>query len=366
MELGKDDFLSWHRILATQGLVGAGLAGRIRRHRLDAPRSATSGPTNSRAPTRCRSSRSRPTWSGPCIYTFGTPEQKARFLPRIVAGDVWWCQGYSEPGAGSDLASLQTRAVRDGDHYVVNGQKTWTTLAQHADWGFFLVRTDPSARKQAGISFLLIDMKSPGVTVRPIITLDGAHEVNEVWLENVQRAGREPRARGEQGLDLRQDAAVARAQRHRAASRIPRSPWASCARWRRRSASRAAACGRPDVPAQAHRDRGRPDRARVHRAARCSPPRTRARRPASRSRCSRSAAPRSTSGINELTLEALGSHAVAACQPRHGSRVGSRRGRGATAPSASPTRTSTCARLSIFGGSNEIQRNILAKAVLGL
>jgi alkylation response protein AidB-like acyl-CoA dehydrogenase len=99
---------------------------------------------------------------------------------------VWWCQGYSEPGAGSDLASLQTRAVRDGDHYIVNGQKTWTTLAQHADWGFFLVRTDPAARKQSGISFLLIDMKSPGVTVRPIITLDGTHEVNEVWLENVR------------------------------------------------------------------------------------------------------------------------------------------------------------------------------------
>jgi len=120
------------------------------------------------------------------IYTFGTPEQKARFLPRIVAGQDWWCQGYSEPGAGSDLAALQTRAERVGDHYVVNGQKTWTTLAQHADWGFFLVRTDPQARKQAGISFLLIDMRSPGVTVRPIITLDGAHEVNEVWLEDVR------------------------------------------------------------------------------------------------------------------------------------------------------------------------------------
>ena len=98
---------------------------------------------------------------GPVIYTFGTAEQKARFLPDIVAGTVWWCQGYSEPGAGSDLASLQTRAVRDGDHYVVNGQKTWTTLGHFADWGFFLVRTDPKARKQSGISFLLIDMRSP-------------------------------------------------------------------------------------------------------------------------------------------------------------------------------------------------------------
>lgn len=127
---------------------------------------------------------------GPVIYTFGTPEQKARWLPPTLAGDIWWCQGYSEPGAGSDLASLKTRAVRgtdaDGDHYIVNGQKTWTTLAQFADWGFFLVRTDPDAKQQAGISFLLIDMKSPGITVRPIITLDGSHEVNEVWLEDVR------------------------------------------------------------------------------------------------------------------------------------------------------------------------------------
>jgi hypothetical protein len=123
---------------------------------------------------------------GPVIYTFGTPEQKQRFLPGILSGEVWWCQGYSEPGAGSDLASLKTRAVREGDYYIVNGQKTWTTLGQHADWGFFLVRTDPNAKQQEGISFLLIDMKSPGVTVRPIKLLDGGHEVNDVFLENVK------------------------------------------------------------------------------------------------------------------------------------------------------------------------------------
>ena len=126
------------------------------------------------------------TMVGPVIYTFGTPEQKAKFLPRILSGDDWWCQGYSEPGAGSDLASLRTKAERDGDHYVVNGQKTWTTMAQHADWGFFLVRTDPDAKQQEGISFLLIDMKSPGIEVRPIITLGGEHEVNEVFLDNVR------------------------------------------------------------------------------------------------------------------------------------------------------------------------------------
>ena len=123
---------------------------------------------------------------GPVIAQFGSEAQKKRFLPATANLDIWWCQGFSEPGAGSDLASLRTTAVRDGDHYVVNGQKTWTTLAQFADWGFFLVRTDPSAKKQEGISFLLIDMKTPGITVRPIITLDGAHEVNEVWLEDVR------------------------------------------------------------------------------------------------------------------------------------------------------------------------------------
>ncbi|WP_448678512.1 acyl-CoA dehydrogenase family protein [Pseudomonas nicosulfuronedens] len=122
----------------------------------------------------------------PVIIKFGTPEQQAHFLPRILDGTDWWCQGYSEPGAGSDLASLKTRAVRDGEHYVVNGQKTWTTLGQHADWIFCLVRTDPEAQQQRGISFLLIDMQTPGITVRPIITLDGEHEVNEVFFDNVR------------------------------------------------------------------------------------------------------------------------------------------------------------------------------------
>jgi alkylation response protein AidB-like acyl-CoA dehydrogenase len=122
----------------------------------------------------------------PVIMAFGTPAQQQRFLPGIASGKDWWCQGYSEPGSGSDLASLKTRAERQGDVYIVNGQKTWNTLGQHADWIFCLVRTDPNAPKQQqGISFLLIDMKSPGITVRPIITMDGAHEVNEVWFENV-------------------------------------------------------------------------------------------------------------------------------------------------------------------------------------
>jgi len=124
---------------------------------------------------------------GPIIYTFGSEAQKKRFLPDILTSDIWWAQGYSEPGAGSDLASLKTRADRDGDHYVVNGTKTWTTLGQYADWIFCLVRTSSDvARRQEGISFLLIDMRTPGITVRPIITIEGEHEVNEVFFENVR------------------------------------------------------------------------------------------------------------------------------------------------------------------------------------
>jgi len=188
--LSREDYLSWHRILAKKGW------------------STISWPKQwggqDWTPTQ------KYIWSeeqakadtigilpfgvamlAPVIYTFGTEEQKARFLPGIRDGQVWWCQGYSEPGSGSDLASLKTRAERitgdDGkEYYLVNGQKTWTTLAQHADWGFFLVRTDPNSKPQAGISFLLIDMKSPGITVRPIITLEGGHEVNDVFLDNVK------------------------------------------------------------------------------------------------------------------------------------------------------------------------------------
>jgi pimeloyl-CoA dehydrogenase large subunit len=123
---------------------------------------------------------------GPVIIAFGNDAQKNHHLPRIRNIDDWWCQGFSEPGSGSDLASLKTSAKRAGDHYVVNGQKTWTTLAQHADMIFCLVRTDPAAKKQEGISFLLIDMKSPGITVRPIVTMDGSAEVNEVFFDEVK------------------------------------------------------------------------------------------------------------------------------------------------------------------------------------
>jgi alkylation response protein AidB-like acyl-CoA dehydrogenase len=184
-DLSKEDFLAWHQILGKKGWSapawpveygGTGWTATQRYIWLE---------ENARAET-IPPLPFGVSMVGPVIYTFGTPEQKQRFLPGILSGEVWWAQGYSEPGAGSDLASLKTKAVREGDHYIVNGQKTWTTLGQYADWGFFLVRTSTEGKQQEGISFLLIDMKSPGVTVRPIKLLDGGFEVNDVFLEDVK------------------------------------------------------------------------------------------------------------------------------------------------------------------------------------
>jgi alkylation response protein AidB-like acyl-CoA dehydrogenase len=184
-DLSKDQMLLWHRILYKKGWIaplwpkqyggpGWSITQRFLFER-ETTRAGTLPPLAFGV-----------TMVGPVIYTFGNEAQKQKFLPRILSGQDWWCQGYSEPGSGSDLASVRTKAVREGDHYIVNGHKTWTTLAQHADWIFCLVRTDPAAKPQSGISFLLIDMKSPGVSVRPIITIDGSHEVNDVFLENVR------------------------------------------------------------------------------------------------------------------------------------------------------------------------------------
>jgi alkylation response protein AidB-like acyl-CoA dehydrogenase len=185
LRLSKDDFQRWARILGKQGWLGSNWPkdfggpgwNAVQKHLFEeecalagAPRVVPFGPV----------------MVAPVIMAFGSPEQQRRFLPGIASGDVWWCQGYSEPQAGSDLASLTTRAERRGDVYVVNGQKTWTTLGQHADWIFCLVRTNTDVRKQEGISFLLIDMKSPGITVRPIVLLDGEPEVNEVFFDDVE------------------------------------------------------------------------------------------------------------------------------------------------------------------------------------
>ena len=195
LQLTREDQQDWAKILGKQGWLGFNWPkefggpgwNAIQKHLFEeecalagAPRIVPFGPV----------------MVAPVIMAFGSPAQQERFLPGIRSGEVWWSQGYSEPGAGSDLASLKCRAERQGDHYIVNGQKTWTTLGQYGDWIFCLVRTSTEGKPQTGISFLLIDMKSPGITVRPIITIDGAHEVNEIWFDNVvvpvdQRIGEE-------------------------------------------------------------------------------------------------------------------------------------------------------------------------------
>jgi alkylation response protein AidB-like acyl-CoA dehydrogenase len=183
--LGKADYELWHHILNTQGWLagswpkeyGGADWDAVQRHifedemaRAHAPRIVPFGVA----------------MLGPLLQAFGSKVQKDYYLPRILNGEHWWCQGYSEPGAGSDLASLKMRAERDGDHYIVNGQKTWTTMGQHADRIFCLVRTSSDGKPQTGISFLLIDMKTEGVSVRPIVLIDGEPEVNEVFFDNVR------------------------------------------------------------------------------------------------------------------------------------------------------------------------------------
>ena len=183
--LSKSDHVRWQKILHEKGWIAPGWPvehggtgwSPLRRHIFDEELGLA--PTPRIIPFGL-------SMVGPVIMEFGDADQKARYLPRILASDDWWCQGYSEPGAGSDLASLRTRAVADGDDYIVNGQKTWTTLAQYADMIFCLVRTATEGKPQEGISFLLIDMTSPGITVRPIVTIDGGREVNEVFLEDVR------------------------------------------------------------------------------------------------------------------------------------------------------------------------------------
>ncbi|MBI1250992.1 MAG: pimeloyl-CoA dehydrogenase large subunit [Alphaproteobacteria bacterium] len=184
-EMDREDFLAWHKVLFKKGWVAPAWPVEYGGTGWTPTQRYIWAEENARAETTPLLPFGL-SMVGPVIYTFGTPEQKQRFLPRILSGEDWWCQGYSEPGAGSDLAGLRTTAVRQGDKYVLNGQKTWTTLGQFADWGFFLCRTDPDAKKQEGISFILVDMKTPGITVRPIITLDGSHEVNDVFLDNVE------------------------------------------------------------------------------------------------------------------------------------------------------------------------------------
>jgi len=185
LHLTRDDMQRWAKILGKKGWLGYGWPKEfggpgwtaVQKHLFEEETALAGAP---------RIVPFGPVMVAPVIMAFGSPEQQKRFLPGIASGEVWWSQGYSEPGSGSDLASVKTRAERKGDKYIVNGQKTWTTLAQYGEWIFCLVRTSTEGKPQTGISFLLIDMKSPGVTVRPIIMLDGVHEVNEVFFDNVE------------------------------------------------------------------------------------------------------------------------------------------------------------------------------------
>jgi alkylation response protein AidB-like acyl-CoA dehydrogenase len=361
LEIRKEDYLAWHQVVARRGWSvpawpveygGTGWTPTQRHIWNEELALADTVPIISFGTGLV----------GPVIYTFGTPEQKARFLPDIVAGKVWWCQGYSEPGAGSDLASLQTRAVRDGDHYVVNGQKTWTTLGHFADWGFFLVRTDPAARKQAGISFLLIDMRSPGVTVRPIITLDGTHEVNEVWLENV-RVPVENRIHEEnhgwtcaKALLAHERSGIAMVSRSKVAlARL------------RKLAGGIVERGRPLLDDPVFRRKLTDVEidllALEYTELRMLAAETAGKTPGVEVSMLKVRGTEVQQRINELELEALGPHAALSA-------------RGALASGAVPVAVPSAVdvadtyfnmrKTSIFGGSNEIQRNILAKAVLGL
>ena len=185
-ELSKEDYQRWHKILAAKGWsvphwpVEWGGTGwdMTQRYIYDEEFALAGAP---------RLPPFGPAMCAPVLLKFGNSAQKEQFLPRIREGDDFWVQGYSEPGAGSDLAAVKTRAERVGDHYVINGQKIWTTLGQHGDWIFCLIRTDPLAEKrQEGISFILMNMKTPGITVRPLILMDGGHEVNEIFFDNVK------------------------------------------------------------------------------------------------------------------------------------------------------------------------------------
>jgi pimeloyl-CoA dehydrogenase large subunit len=304
---------------------------------------------------------------GPVIYTFGSDEQKKQFLPRIANLDDWWCQGFSEPGAGSDLAGLKTTAKRDGDDYVINGQKTWTTLGQHADWIFVLARTDSAAKKQEGISFILVDMKTPGITVRPIITIDGGDEVNEVFFDDVRVPAKNLVGKENKGWDYakfllgNERTSIARVgqskERVRRIKNLAKTemdgqrPMIENVRFREKIASIEVELKALEmtllrvVAAERHREKGKPDPA---------------------SSILKIKGSELQQAITELALEVAGPYALPY-------RAESESDHGWNEPPAGPGWASPIApsyfntrKVSIYGGSNEIQKNIIAKAILGL
>jgi len=303
---------------------------------------------------------------GPVLIAFGDDAQKKKFLPRIANLDDWWCQGFSEPGAGSDLASLKTSAKRADGHYVVNGQKTWTTLAQYADWIFCLVRTDPAAKKkQEGISFLLIDMKSPGITVRPIQTIDGGREVNEVFFDDVKVPAENLVGQENKGWDY---AKFLLGNERTGIARVG----ASKARIRRLKelAALEQSGGKPLIADE--RFRAKVAAVEVELKAlemtelRVVAERTRSNKPDPASSILKIKGSEIQQNITELLLEVVGPYALPQ-QTAHDENerwneppVGPDWG-GPLAAQYFNTRKTT-----IYGGSNEIQKNIIAKAILGL
>jgi pimeloyl-CoA dehydrogenase large subunit len=303
---------------------------------------------------------------GPVIATFGNEAQKRRFLARIANLDDWWCQGFSEPGAGSDLASLKTTARRDGDHYIVNGQKTWTTLAQYADWIFCLVRTDSTAKKQEGISFLLIDMKTPGITVRPIQTIDGGYEVNEVFLDDVRvpvanRVGEENKGwdyakflLGNERTGIARvgisKARIRRLKEIAALERVGDKPLIEDERFAMKIAAvevqlKTLEMTQLRVVAAARNRSGKPD-------------------PASSILKIRGSEIQQT--ISELLMEAVGPYALPDQIPRDESERWNEPPIGPEWAGPLAPHYFNSRKISIYGGSNEIQKNIIAKAILGL
>jgi pimeloyl-CoA dehydrogenase large subunit len=305
---------------------------------------------------------------GPVIIAFGTEEQKKRFLPRMASLDDWWCQGFSEPGAGSDLAGLKAAAVRQGEHYIVNGQKTWTTLAQYADWIFCLVRTDPAAKKQLGISFLLIDMRTPGITVRPIQTIDGGHEVNEVFFDDVKVPAENLVGQEHRGWDCakfllgnertgiaRVGYSKQRVQRIRAlASRVMAGdrPLIEDERFREKLAAVEVELKALEITQMRilSEDRNRTDRT-----------------PNPMSSILKIKGSEIQQATTALALELAGPLALP-YQPEHDDPAFGSNEPPLDLEWAAPAAPSyfNYRKVSIYGGSNEIQRNILAKAVLGL
>jgi len=361
--LAKEDYVRWQKILHQRGWVAPGWPveyggtgwNAVQKHIFD---------------DECAEAGAPPVLAfginmvGPVIIAFGSDAQKQHYLPRILASEDWWCQGYSEPGAGSDLASLKTRAERRGDHYIVNGQKTWNTLGQHADMIFCLVRTASGTKKQEGISFLLIDMHSPGVTVRPIIMIDGGHEVNEVWFENVEvpvsnLVGEEGRGWSYAKFLLSHErsgiAAVGRSKRE--------------LRLLKYIASQEQVDGAPLIEEPRFRDKIA--RLEIDLMAleltdmRVASAEGEGRAPGPEASILKIKGTEIQQALTELMMEAVGPYALPYIPQQWGDNwIGEHVGPEYAGPLAS--RYFNYRKVTIYGGSNEIQRNIIAQHILGL